>query len=112
MPPRNQKRHEGWLRGRVLDVGGEQVGLHVVHAHDGDPRGVGGRLRPAHPHQQGSDQPGAGCHADAVEFRQHASGFVQRTAHDVVDHLQMSPRGEFRNHAAVDGVHVLGEDHV
>jgi hypothetical protein len=112
VPARDQERDEGGAGARVLQLGGEEVRLHVVHPHHRLPQRPGRGLPPRHPHQESADEAGPGGDADQVDPLQPDPGLLQGAAHHVVHRAQVGARGQLRHHAAVEEVDVLGEDDV
>ena len=66
-PPETTRARNGKLGRVVLEEGGVDVALEVVHADQGQAARIGERLGHRAADQQRADQPGALGHGDAVE---------------------------------------------
>ncbi len=97
---------EGRLQVGVGDVIGGDVPPDVV---DGDQRHSqpeGGGLGEGHPHQQGPDQAGGVSDRYGVNVRLGNARLPEGLVRQAGDGLHMLAGGNFRHHAAINGVHV------
>ncbi len=77
------------------------------------PHSQGGAFGEVHRHQEGSDEAGAVGHGDGVDLLPGDPRLRQSPVRQGGDGLHMLPGGDFRHHAAVEGVNVhLGQDGV
>jgi len=89
---------------RVVKPDGQQVRLAMVDAHQGLARGQGQALGEAQTHQQAAQQPRPAGHGDAVQVRRGDAAAGEQLARQAGQAPQMLPRGQFRHHAAEDGM--------
>ena len=96
--------HKGRLKGFVRQIIGADMAFDVV---DGDQRlvqRVRQRLGAAHARQQRANQARAVGDSQRIDVIKGHAGFLQRLIHHAVHRIYMRAAGNFRHHAAVNGM--------
>ncbi len=110
MSARDEQADEWRHRVAMLERGGEQVRLHVVHTdHRQIPR-YGDCLAEAHPHQKRPDQAGCMGNSHCFQILQRAFGLDQRLLNSRHQSSQVRARRQLRHNAAEHPMDVLREN--
>ena len=80
---------------------GQRVGFQMIDRHEGFARRQRQSLAGHQPHQHAADQAGSGRGGDSVEVANGEFRPFQGPRDEMVDHLDMGARGNFRHHAAI-----------
>ena len=103
-PPDTSRKTDGRLQVRLLEQRGVEVGLEVVHGHEGDVPHQGERLRRAQPDQQRPDQTRADGGAHRVDVVVADPGLDQGPGHHRRERLDVGAAGDLGHDAAEAGV--------
>ncbi len=109
---RHQQHHDGQLQVGFLEQGGVEVGLEVVHGHEGHVPHQGQRLGRAQPHQQRAHQARADGGAHRVDVVVADPGLDQGAGHHRGERLDVGPAGDLGHDPTEAGVQLdLAADH-